>query len=200
MNKIKYILLFLILSPLFSCTKYITETITVREIDSTWIVTRDSLLKHKPDSILFVDSAQINTLIAKNSYLQNILDVLQIDIQDYKLLVDSLSKDGYIEPEINLSSDTARVFGTFADAWAFIDNFQIRLTLEEGKEFILLLENAIQEKNHYRELYHKQIIQLPAEIKTFMARLMDNLSMILVGLLLGALLIVLVMMKIKKWL
>ncbi len=159
----RYLFLFIAASLFFSCTRYITETITVREIDSTWVETRDTLYTHLPDSMEFIDSSEIISLKENNIQLNSIINLLHEDIHDYDSLVINLKTKLEDIANQKINTDTLWIHGNFADAWSRILDNQLRLGLVEGKEFNIKLENAITERNRFREIYYKKISTVPAK-------------------------------------
>lgn len=62
-----------------------------------------------------------------------------------------------VNPKPLPPSDTIRVFGKYADAFAYFDGGKVRLVLKEGKEFEVTLQDAIRETERWKYEYSRAV-------------------------------------------
>lgn len=122
------LLAIIVLTILSSCTKHTTSTIVEYERDTVFIHTSDTLYVVKPDTVTITNT-----------------DTIFIE-----------PTENCPEPPI-IYTDTTWATGNYADAFGFIWANNLVVGIEEGKEFDILLEDAIRETNYYKERYYKEV-------------------------------------------
>lgn len=111
-----------------SCTKHITHTVTEYVKDTVTLTISDTVVTVKPE----------------------IKEIVVTDTIEIPATVNCP------EPPV-IYTDTTWVKGTYSDAYALVWANKIIVGIKEGKEFDLLLKGVIRERDHYRELYYKEV-------------------------------------------